>query len=232
VHGLARYGIAWQELSHVVISHWHNDHVGDLPALLFALRHGLPAPRTRPLTVVGPIGMASLLERMAAAFGDHVLDPGFELRVVETAEGRRYEDRDAGFTLVPHPAAHTPESLAYRVEGDWGTVGYTGDSGPSAALAEFLSGCDVLVAECTLPDDMATGTHLSPSSLAALASVASPALLVIVHVTPLHTPAQAESGVRTAYGGPIVAAADGLRVRLRRGGPSVTPSVDPARALP
>jgi len=222
-HGLARYGIPWQDLSHVVLSHWHNDHVGDLPALLFALRHGLGSPRSRPLTLLGPEGLSHLLERLAAALGDHVLDPGFEVRVVEVAPGEKYEDAGAGFVLTCHATPHTPESLAYRVEGVWGALGYTGDTGPSAALAAFLAGCDVLVAECTLPDDRAAETHLSPASLAALADVASPSLLVMVHVGPLQTPGEAESRVRAAYPGHIVAAADGLRVRLDRAGPSVDP---------
>ena len=39
MHALARFGLAWERTSHVVLTHFHPDHFGELPALLFALRH-------------------------------------------------------------------------------------------------------------------------------------------------------------------------------------------------
>jgi len=221
VHGFARYGVRWQELSHVVLSHFHTDHIGDVGALMFALKNGLTTPRTEPLTLVGPVGLADLLERLAAALGRHVLQPGFELRVVELAPGDAHET-GSDVTLRCHPTPHTPESLAYRVEGAWGSVGYTGDTGPSEAVADFLGRCDVLVAECTVPDATELEAHLSPESLAALAGTARPGLLLVVHVGPRHTPDEAVRRIRRAYDGIVVpVAADGMRVRWTEDGPSV-----------
>lgn len=221
VHGLARHGVPWQHLSHVVLSHFHNDHIGDLGALMFALKHGLAAPRSDPLTLVGPVGLGGLLERLASALGRHVLDPGLELRVVELGPGEAYEAASDVF-LRCHATPHTPESVAYRVEGGWGSVGYTGDTGPSASLADFLTGCDALIAECTEPDATAIDTHLSPSTLVGLADKARPGLLLVVHVGPRHTPAEAARRIRRAYDGIVVpVTADGCRVRWTEDGPSV-----------
>lgn len=229
-HGFARHGVAWHDLTHIALSHYHNDHVGDLAAVLFALKHGPPARRTEPLTLLGPQGFTGFLGRLADALGDHVTDPGFELRVVEVGPGRPFDDAAAGFTLSCHPTPHTPESLAYRVEGAWGAVGYTGDTGPSDEVAAFLDGCDVLVAECNSPDQPGAGapppeaTHLSPTTLARLAEVARPRLLAVVHVSPLHTPDEAARGVSAGYGGVVVAASDGMRVVLGPDGPVVDPT--------
>ena len=227
VHGFARHGVAWQDLTHVAITHYHNDHIGDLPALLFALQHGVGADRGEPLTLIGPNGFGALLERLAAAFGDHVIDPGFPVEVVEMDPARGYVDPRGTFRLACGPTPHTSESLAYRVEGDWGSVGYTGDTGPSDEVAAFLAGCDALIAECTLPDAEAMDTHLSPGSLAALAGRARPGLLVVVHVTPYHTPAEAVQAIAARYDGRVVAAVDGLRVRIGPAGAAVDPLPGP-----
>jgi len=221
VHGFARYGVGWQDLSHVVVSHFHNDHIGDIGALMLAFKRGLAEPRTEPLTLVGPVGLGDLLERLAAALGTHVLDPGFEVRIVELRPGDAHVAAD-DVTVRCHPTPHTPESVAYRLEGGWGSVGYTGDMGPSEAVADFLTGCDTLIAECTVPDAAAIDTHLSPSSLAGLAGRALPGLLLVVHVGSGHTPEEAARRVRRAYDGVVVpVTADGLRVRWTEEGPSV-----------
>lgn len=225
VHGFARYGVRWEELTHVAISHFHNDHIGDLAALMFAFKYGLESPRTAPLTLVGPPGLSSLLDRLASALGGHLVDPGFEIRVVEVSPGTPFEEPPAGFTLSCHPTPHTAESVAYRLEGTWGSVGYTGDTGPSDQVGEFLEGCDVLIAECTLPDSSAmdVDTHLAPTSLAALVDRARPRLLLVVHVGPRLSPEDVARRIRARCGGAVVAAADGLEVRFTADGPSVDP---------
>ena len=84
LHGFARHGVAWSEITHVAISHYHTDHVGDLSALLFALKWGVQPPRTRELVLIGPPGFRRFLERLAEALGPHVLDPGFGVTVLES----------------------------------------------------------------------------------------------------------------------------------------------------
>jgi ribonuclease BN (tRNA processing enzyme) len=221
LHGFARHGVAWRDLGHIAITHFHQDHIGDLPAVLFALKHGMGEGRG-PLTMIGPRGLQARLEKLAAALGDHVLEPGFPVRVVEMDPGRTHEAGEA-LRITCAKTPHTDESLAYRVEGTWGSLGYTGDTGPSDEVASFLAGCDALIAECTLPDDSAIATHLSPGSLAVLAARARPELLVVVHVTPYHAPAEAVRGIEARYDGRVVAAVDGLRVRFGPAGPAVDP---------
>ncbi len=104
--------------------------------------------------------------------------------------------------------------MAYRVDGSWGAIGYTGDTGPSDAVGAFLSGCAVLVAECAIPDPPGRDDHLSPSGLADLARTALPDLLAVSHVYPPLTPERAAAEVRRLWAGDVVAARDGLRIVL------------------
>lgn len=213
VHGMARLGLAWPDLDHLLITHFHNDHIGDIPMLLFALKHGVRPPREKPLAVWAPHGIASRLRAMEAAFGDHVADPGFPVVIREVVSGDAFAVGGLRVTVSSTP--HTDASVAYRVEEKAGdrtrTLGYTGDTGPSADLARFLSDVDVLIAECSVPDDEAMETHLSPSSLARLANRAGPGRLVVTHVYPQLDAMDAVARVRAAgWDGEAVRAEDGM----------------------
>jgi len=213
VHGFGLHGIAWQEITHVAITHFHNDHVGDLSALLMAFRNGLETPRTDPLTLLGPPGFQGFLERLAAALGRHVLDPGFEVRTVEVVPGTPFDD-GTGFALSACATPHTAESLAYRITGPWGAVGYTGDTGPDPALFRFLAGCDVLVSECDVPDHERVRTHLSPRGLRELVELAAPGLLVVVHVGRGLVPAEVVRGMEAEGFTNVVDGRDGMHIEL------------------
>lgn len=184
VRSLARVGASWGEISHVWISHFHTDHTGDLPGLLFALKWGLlPETRSAPLAIWGPRGTRDRLEAFAAAAGDHVLDPGFPVEVREVDPGVSLPFAgDLELRTLQTP--HTDESLAVRIEGRGVSVTYTGDSGPAAPLDDFASGCGLFVCECSLPDDLVGDNHLSPTSVAAFAAAARPRRLLLTHIYP------------------------------------------------
>jgi len=216
VHGLDRHGVAWHELTHVAITHFHTDHVGDVAALLWAFKHGLPAPRTRPLCVLGPPGLAGLMEGLAATFGAFVLDPGFPVEVVEVARRGRWESPEGRLAVSTHPTVHTDHSVAFRIESEGRAVGYTGDAGPDEGLFSFFDGVDVMVSECCNPDPPADPAHLTPSGVARLGMAARPRILVTTHVYPPLDPGTVPDLVRTAgYPGLVKAGFDGLVIDTR-----------------
>lgn len=218
LHGLARHRTSWRRITHLALSHFHTDHVGDVAALLFALKHGVRPPREEPLTVLGPPGLRSFLDRLAAAHGSFVTKPGFPLEMVELEAAPRWPDPEGAFTLAAHPTPHTDASVAYRVETEDGDVGYTGDTGPSDEVADFLAGVQLLIAECSIPDPPSMDTHLSPARLAELARRASPGLLLVTHFYPPLRGHRIPGQVREAgYAGEVVVAQDGTLVEVREG---------------
>jgi ribonuclease BN (tRNA processing enzyme) len=219
VHGFARHGVDWARITHVVLSHFHTDHLGDLAPYLFALTYGLhPEERTLPLVVVGPPGLGRVMAGLAQAHGPWVLEPPFALQVVELERSDVWDDPGGRFRLVCHPTPHTPESVSWRVETAHGVVGYTGDTGPDPEVGRFLAGSVVLACECAVPDGSDVPIHLTPGQVAELALLARPDLLVLTHVYPPLVPAETPALVRAAgYHGRVVAARDGDRVRVRDG---------------
>lgn len=215
---MARLSLPWQEVSHVVLTHLHTDHVGDLAPLLFALKHGLPVARDEPLTLLGPAGLAAHLEALARAHGPFVMDPGLPLVVQEIQPGSAWLAAGARWRLETVGTIHTPGSLGIRLEGEDGVLGYTGDTGPSPELGPFFRGSHVLVAECSFPDGANVGSHLTPGGLVSLAEVASPKLLVTVHAYPALDPENVPGLLaRGGYEGWVLPGRDGLAVDLVSG---------------
>lgn len=213
VHRMSALGLSWSGLTHVVLTHFHYDHIGDLPTLLVALRWGQLPARTAPLTLIGPVGTAAWWDRLIEAHGSQLADVGFPLEIVELAAGstRPLTDRvTLGCIAVPH----TPESMAYSIRAGGARVVYTGDTGPSQALAEWAFGCDLLLTECSLPASMTIPSHLSPQQAGALAAVARPGRLVLTHFYPPVLTEDIAAHVAASFDGPLTLATDGCTFEL------------------
>ena len=217
VHGMARHGKPWWRITHVVFSHYHTDHFGDLPHLLFALKWAAPSPRSRPLHVLGPPGLKERVQALRSAFGDFIVDPGFEVAYQEVDRRGGWDGHGFGAPSLSFlPVPHTDGSVAVRIAAGGGSLGYTGDTGPDPALGAFFRGVDLLVSECGHPDPPPSPSHLSPSSVAAMARSARPGVLVLTHLYPPLDCSSAPGLVQEAgYGGPVVCARDGQRFVLK-----------------
>jgi len=212
-HQLARCGLAWEHVTHVAISHFHPDHFGELPALLFALRHA--TKRVEPLVIVGPAGTVRLLKGLAEGFGDWLLDPGYPIGILDLQAGEPFP-LSPDVMLEVHPTPHTRESVAFGVTAPEGRLVYTADTGPSADLAAWASGCDLLLAECSLPDGEGVDGHLTPASAGRLAADAAARRLVVTHLYPPAERVDVRAGIAACYRGPVTVAADGDRFEVRQ----------------
>lgn len=210
VHRMAQLGVNWSGITHVALTHFHTDHISDLPLLVMGWRwRQLPA-RSEPVTIYGPPGTGSLFERLAAVHGSWLLAPGFPLTVREIApdEVIHLPGADLATTTVPH----TAESVAYSISEGTTRLVYTGDTGVSEALGDWAAGCDLLLAECSLPDAMAIRDHLTPRQAGGLAARARAMRLVLTHFYPPVETVDIRGEVAEHYAGPTVLAHDGWSI--------------------
>ncbi|MGH7663079.1 MAG: MBL fold metallo-hydrolase [Gemmatimonadaceae bacterium] len=210
---LAAFGGDWRTITHIALTHFHIDHTGDLPTLIFAWKYGDIPARREQLEIIGPAGTAAFVQRLADAYGAWVADPGFPITVREIASGEGIELCE-GVELAAAKVPHTDESVAYSVSADERRLVYTGDTGFDAALGEWAAGASALLAECSLPDEMAIPEHLTPRRCGALAAAAAPRLLALTHFYPPVERVDIRAEVGKHFSGEIVLATDGWSMEI------------------
>jgi ribonuclease BN (tRNA processing enzyme) len=207
----------FRTLSAVAVTHMHLDHTLDLLALRHALAYN-PIPAPRPVPVWLPPGGAAFLDAVTTPF-DACDEPG---RFRATVAVREY-DPHAPLTLGScrltfAPTFHDLPAWAIRLASAAGpTLGYTGDTGPTADLVDFFAGVDLLLAEATLlepaPPAPARGS-LTAREAGLLASAAHAKHLVLTHLWEErgfdHTLTEAQQ----VYRGPISLAHPSLTIDL------------------
>ena len=164
VTGLAHLGIERNEIDAIVVSHFHGDHFGGIPAMLLAAVYG--DLRRRPLDVAGPAGIEERVRNVAWALGHPIegRELGFELRFREIPAGVR--TRIAGFEVETFQTHHAPEACPHGVvcRTDGRSIAFSGDTGWFDELPARVAGADLFLCECT-QDRRGYAYHLSLEEL-------------------------------------------------------------------
>jgi ribonuclease BN (tRNA processing enzyme) len=211
MHAMTRFGLPWEAITHQFISHFHLDHCGELPGLLWCYRFGRKAPRTAPLEILGPVGLRALLENTSSLYGANLFDQEFPVIVRELRPGEAVTLGD-GVTLSVGKTLHTDESLAVKVESGGRTIGYTGDAAWTDDLPSFFGGADVLIAECSYIELLPGMRHLDPTQAARLGREAGARRLVPTHFYFDPDEEHLTERLAAGYGGEVAIATDGLTI--------------------
>ena len=213
VHALDRFKLPWQKMTHLFVSHFHVDHVGELGSLFFAFKHGLRGGRTEPLTIIGPRGLERVMSGLEMAYGSDLFKPKFPVNVCLIDPGSRIEiGSDTYLTVAKTP--HTDESLAVRIESGGRRFGYTGDTEYSEELTGFFSRADLLISECSFRERKEGVPHLSIKDAATLAARAQVARLVVTHFYFDVVESELKSELQKNYSGEVIIGRDGLSLSL------------------
>jgi len=178
---LLEAGISFLNLQNIFLTHLHDDHVADLPALL---SHQWTQGRVAPTKVYGPFGTGSLVAA-ALQFNQANTDIRFvdekrtlhpttvtsgEVIPATTTVHKAFEDDRVMVSTIEN--THFPEwakaqmphrALSYRFDSADRSVAFSGDTTYSKNLVTLASNADVLVCECIEMDttrvwfDQATG---------------------------------------------------------------------------
>ncbi|WP_156255394.1 MBL fold metallo-hydrolase [Sandarakinorhabdus oryzae] len=203
-NGVARQvvlaGLPLKTLSHVWITHLHNDHVADAFTLPWLAWSGA---LTTPVTVHGPRGMQQMardwLRFAHVDIATRMADEGRPdlrkmIRVAEVqpkGSGRIVLLDSAGLKVTAARVEHPPltDSFAYRFDWAGKSVVWSGDTRPCPALIELARGADYLVQEVMyLP------------AMERLIQAESNAPSLRAHLLASHTPVEQAGELATAAG--------------------------------
>jgi ribonuclease BN (tRNA processing enzyme) len=215
MHRLLEAGRSVFQISHLLLSHFHPDHSGELVPFLFANKYPGPSLRTGCLTLVAGEGITGFFNGLKAVFGEWILLPPHQFDLVSLGVSESEQLAFNDFKVRTAPVSHRPESLAYRITGpDGRSVVYSGDTDESEALVMLAQGADVLICESAMPDELKTPGHLTPSAAGRIAARASVGKLVLTHFYPECEGTDLLGQCRKTFNGPVVLAEDLMRMEL------------------
>ena len=148
----AAVGTTANQLSALVLTHLHSDHITDLNDVITSRWVTSFAPM--PLRVLGPPGSAAVVDALLAALApdisyrlahhdDLTWDPA--VAVDEAVEGVVFDE--GSVRVIAAPSDHRPvhPSVAYRVEHGGSAIVIAGDTVPCEGLDRLCEGADALV---------------------------------------------------------------------------------------
>lgn len=210
LHQLVRAGVSLDALDRVLYTHYHPDHVGDFPHLLFALRSP-EIGRQRLLWVGGPPGLRRHYHLLGELYGSWMANLPFALELKEL----KGETIDWGsWRLTARSVPHTDVSLAYRIDSDAGSIVYSGDTDYSESLIELARGADLFILECAFPEGQKVTGHLTPSLAGEMAARAEVKMLLLTHFYPACRGKDLVTPCQKQFPGKIILGEDLMRLRV------------------
>lgn len=168
---LTELGYRQDDIEHVVLSHFHPDHLSDLIPYLHAACWSQTDLRRSDLHVYGPPGLEVQLMRLLSLFGPQDLSRPEHFRVwLHEIHDDEFEIAGHRFDFVDLPPAGN-HGLRFELLGK--TCALTGDSHFHDAEVDFLRDVDLAVID---------SGHLSDAEIVELAVRSSPNVLVCSHL--------------------------------------------------
>ncbi|WIV67203.1 MBL fold metallo-hydrolase [Natrialbaceae archaeon AArc-T1-2] len=198
LHRLQQCGVGYENVSTVLLTHHHLDHVADLLPLMKARW----LAGEEHLEVVGPRGTKALVDDLLSVH-DYMQDR-LELQLREVVPG---EFTVAGFEVSAYETRHSVPCLAYRFDD---RLTFSGDSEAFSGLANFADGSAVLAHDCSFPDDVDVSNHPTPTRLGATLADVEIGRVYLTHLYP-HTDgrhAEMREAVADGFGGDVRFAED------------------------
>ncbi|MBT3317296.1 MBL fold metallo-hydrolase [bacterium] len=201
------------EIDTILFTHLHPDHCNDIVHLLFAMR--CPALESKmPLLMMGPPGLANYMSKLKELYGDWLNPLHRQVVITEFSSDETFILENGG-AVTPFIANHSENrfskhNFGYCFSDKTGSkVVISGDGGPSKTLENVAKGCDLLLIECSTPDELAVDGHMTPARVAGLCNVTRPKKTVLNHFYPAAAELDLAKLVYDNYDGSVVMANDG-----------------------
>lgn len=203
---LARHGVHYEQLTDLILTHFHPDHVYGVPILLMQM---WLMGRRAPLHVHGLHHCLYRFEEMVSAFMVDTWPDFFPLHLhclPEQPDTLVLDDAD--FRIRAWPTRHFIPTIGLRIEvkASGQVIGYSGDTEPIPNIIALAQGVDWLLHEATGEGE----GHSSAAQAGEMAALAGAQRLVLIHypVGDETEPAHLLAEARAAFGGSVRLAQD------------------------
>ncbi len=204
---LAAAGSAANQLSALLLTHLHSDHIADLGDVLITRWISSFGPDPAPLPVIGPPGTAAAVQAMLTAFGH---DIGYRIahhadltgpppvQVSEYTDGAVWDTAEVRVLAAPTDHRPVAPTIGFRVEHAGASVVLAGDTVPCASLDALAAGAGALV-HTVIRKDLVDAVplqrvrdicdyHSTVEQAADTAARAGVGILILTHYVPAMVP--------------------------------------------
>lgn len=221
---LTQVNVRWQDVTGVLLTHLHSDHVVGFPDL-FLTGWLIDPGRSVPLPVWGPEGTTEMMSHLTRAFKEDIrvrkinerANPaGAALQAKDIGDGPVFEADGVRVTAFQVDHAPIKSALGYRIDYAGRSVVLSGDTRVSENLMRHAAGTDLLIHEVLVPEALRrTGVppdripgivayHTTPEQAGESFTRVRPRLAVYSHICPpTATDADLRDATRRTYNGPL-----------------------------
>ncbi len=198
------------EIDNIFYTHLHNDHINDLGAIIWSNNYG--TARKKQLNLHGPAGFRRYFDVLL----NRLLKPAklnFKINIKELKKAAlKINNIKIKTQQIKH--SHTTKSIAYMVEHKNKVFVYAGDSDYDKEIIKIAKNADVLLTECSFPDNKKVEGHLTPSLAGKIAAKANVKHLILTHFYPEVLKTDIKMRCSQYFNGKITLAEDKLGINI------------------
>lgn len=189
-----------RDVNAVALSHLHADHCLDMCSF-YVVRKYHPDGAFRPIPVFAPAGAGTYL---STAYGE-----GDGFGMTEQFDFREWVEAEplqiGPFTVTAFRVDHPITAFGIRVTDGTSTLVYSGDTGPTEALARMLEDTDVFLCEASFVEsaDNPPNLHLTGAEAGDYATRGGVGRLLITHIPAWNDREEVMRDVKSTWDGPI-----------------------------
>ena len=229
------------DIDDIFYTHLHNDHINDLPAIIWSNNYG--TYRKKELNVYGP----KEFKRYFNILMKKILNPAKLIYKINANEiknstiikipiinktnekysitsksnkilfNKSYNKKNINLTksnimIRSIKSKHTKNSVSYRIEHNNKSIVYSGDTDYSTEIIKISKNADLLILECSFP--YKKEGHLTPRLCGKIATKANAKKLILTHFYPECDLIDVKKQCSKEYKGKVVLAEDFMEVNL------------------
>ncbi|MBC7633646.1 MAG: MBL fold metallo-hydrolase [Flavobacterium sp.] len=187
------------DIDAVALSHLHADHCFDMSAFYVVSKYNPDGPLDR-IPVLAPEGADTFL---ASAYGiEEPCGMNEQFAFEPWLDGR--QSVVGPFTVLAVRVDHPVPAYAIRISTPEGSLVYSGDTGPTEALADLAAGADLFLCEASFLEDAINppNLHLTGAEAGDYATRGGVGRLLVTHIPAWTDRAMVEADVKSTWDGP------------------------------
>ncbi|MBU2590970.1 MAG: MBL fold metallo-hydrolase [Nitrospinota bacterium] len=210
LHKLLKIGLTCNDIDTLLFTHIHPDHTAELVSLLFASKSP-EMLRTKPLKIVGGEGFIDFYNKLRGVYGSWIEPQSFSIDISEKV-GETFTIDDLRISTVK--TNHSQESVAFAINTANKKIVISGDTGYCQGIVNIAKDADLLLLECSLPDNKGVAGHLTPSEVVRIAEETNCKKLVIYHLYPSCDASNPLVEIKKRWPGEVIGGSDMLNIHL------------------